>query len=57
MTALHDASKYGHADCVRLLINAGANINLQCSVSYYYIYYDYYHHNHYYYDFNMKFIL
>jgi hypothetical protein len=32
MTALMDAALHGHADCVRLLIDAGANKDAQSMV-------------------------
>ena len=44
-TALHWAVKYGHYDCVQLLIQAGADVDIQNIVSILYVH-TVYHHNH-----------
>jgi ankyrin repeat protein len=42
-TALHDAIMNGHRDCAQLLIQAGADVDIQDSVSTLYVHTVYHH--------------
>ena len=44
-TALHEAVRNGHYDCAQLLIQAGADVNIQSNVSTLYVHTAYHHYH------------
>ena len=44
-TALHYAVRNGHYDCAQLLIQAGADVNIQSNVSTLYVHTAYHHYH------------